>query len=70
MKERHLKVYESTGTSKTVPRINLQGDWLSDLGFRIGDRIIVSYNQGRLIIEPENIISEPLIPKNISQTNK
>ena len=59
MKERHLKVYESTGTTKTVPRINLQGNWLSDLGFQIGDHIIVSYYQGKLIIEPENIISEP-----------
>jgi hypothetical protein len=45
MKERHLKIYEAPGQKRNVPRINLQGDWLS-----------VSCNQGKLIVELEPII--------------
>ncbi|WP_425592583.1 SymE family type I addiction module toxin [Enterococcus cecorum] len=46
MKERHLKIYEASGQKRNIPRINLQGDWLSNLGFQVGDHIVVSYNQG------------------------
>ena len=32
--------------------IQLQGRWLEDLGFHIGDKIKVSYEQNRIILEP------------------
>lgn len=53
MKERHLKVYEASGNKRNVPRINLQGDWLSALGYKIGDHVKVSFSENRIIIEPE-----------------
>lgn len=52
MKQRNLKVYEAPGQSRDIPRINLQGKWLSDLGYHIGDHIVVSIDdQNRLIVE-------------------
>lgn len=44
MKERHLKIYEAPGQKRNIPRINLQGDWLSNLGYHVGDHVIVSYD--------------------------
>lgn len=57
MKERHLKIYEAPGQKRNIPRINLQGDWLSNLGYHVGDHVVVSYDQGKLIVE-----LEPAIP--------
>lgn len=59
MKERHLKVYEASGNKHNVPRINLQGDWLSALGYKIGDHVKVSFSENRIIIEPEIIDPSP-----------
>lgn len=56
MKERHLKIYEAPGQKRNIPRINLQGDWLSNLDYRVGDHIVVSYDQGKLIVELEPVI--------------
>lgn len=52
MKQRNLKVYEAPGQSRDIPRINLQGKWLSDLGYHVGDHIVVTCdNHGKLTIE-------------------
>lgn len=59
MKERHLKIYKAPGQKRNIPRINLQGDWLSNLGYHVGDHVIVSYDQGKLIVE-----LDPVIPAN------
>lgn len=59
MKERHLKVYEASGNKRNVPLINLQGDWLSALGYKIGDHVKVSFSENRIIIEPEIIDPSP-----------
>lgn len=56
MKERHLKIYEASGQKRNIPRINLQGDWLSNLGYHVGDHVIVSYDQGKLIVELDPVI--------------
>lgn len=56
MKERHLKVYEAPCQKRNIPRINLQGDWLSNLGYRVGDHVVVSCDQGKLIVELEPVI--------------
>lgn len=56
MKERYLKIYEAPGQKRNIPRINLQGDWLSNLGYHVGDHVIVSYVQGKLIVELDPVI--------------
>nr|DAR33954.1 MAG TPA: Toxin SymE, type I toxin-antitoxin system [Caudoviricetes sp.] len=56
MKERHLKIYEAPVQKRNIPRINLQGDWLSNLGYHVGDHVIVSYDQGKLIVELDPVI--------------
>ena len=56
MKERHLKIYEAPGQKRNIPRINLQGDWLSNLGYHVGDHVIVSYVHGKLIVELDPVI--------------
>ena len=56
MKERQLKIYEAPGQKRNIPRINLQGDWLSNLGYHVGDHVIVSYDQGKLIVELDPVI--------------
>lgn len=59
MKERHFKVYEASGNKRNVPRINLPGDWLSALGYKIDDHVKVSFSENRIIIEPEIIDPSP-----------
>lgn len=56
MKERHLKIYEAPVQKRNIPRINLQGDWLSNLGYHVCDHVIVSYDQGKLIVELDPVI--------------
>ena len=56
MKERHVKIYEATGRKRNIPRINLQGDWLTNLGYHVGDHIVVSYEQDKLIVKLESVI--------------
>ena len=64
MRKKELTVYYKSiakpnnnyfgGDSYYSPRslIQLQGKWLEDLGFHIGDKINVSYENDRIIIEP------------------
>ena len=50
-KYREMKVYEASGYQyKRTPSIVLKGQWLSELGFDIGEQI------GRLIITKANEI--------------
>ncbi len=56
MKERHLKIYEAPVQKRNIPRINLQGDRLSNLGYHVGDHVIVSYDQGKFIVELDPVI--------------
>ena len=46
-------VYRARGTSMEInnPLIMQQGKWLRDLGFSTGDRISVTFEGGRLIVE-------------------
>ena len=48
----NLKVYEAPGWTRDIPRINLQGKWLDALGYHVGDHVLVSVQENRLIIEP------------------
>ena len=53
--EHKLKVYPAPGGIPNIPRINFQGRWLSDLGYNVGDQIVVSIMGRRLLIEPASI---------------
>lgn len=50
---RQLKVYSSTNRyedGKIAPCIRIEGKWLSDFGFNIGDYITVKCEDGKFII--------------------
>ena len=58
-KIRNLKVYEKLvrfgdprfrSKEKTIPAIVMQGEWLRELGFGIGDQIQVECSDGKLTI--------------------
>ena len=53
MKQREMTVYRARGTSigTNTPLIMLQGKWLRDMGFSTGDRISVTCEGGKLIVE-------------------
>ena len=54
MKQKNIKVaYTSrcTGGSYTqVPKIQMEGRWLEELGFSIGSTIVVEYDEGSICI--------------------
>ena len=50
-KIRSMKVHEQSGYNyKATPTIILEGQWLKEMGFKIGDYINVSCEEGKLII--------------------
>ncbi len=50
-KFRDLKVVEQSGYRyKPTPTITLKGQWLKELGFEIGEGIVVKCEEGKLII--------------------
>lgn len=55
--ERKIKVYSQSGyynANDQRPAIFLQGKWLKDLGFDIGDQVSVKCQQNQLIITKLN----------------
>jgi len=51
MDDRKLTVYNRRGAfKKSPPQILLQGNWLEQAGFSVGDKITVKCQQGQLII--------------------
>ena len=36
----------------SVPKINMEGKWLENLGFHIGDRVNIEYDEGIIKITP------------------
>lgn len=50
--EKQIKIYNSLGYNKpSVPRIQLQGKWLEQLGFHIGDTVNVTYQDNQIILQ-------------------
>lgn len=49
-KKRILKIYEFPGPGPRVPQIRLSGKWLEQLGYKIGDHIVVSCGGNKLTI--------------------
>ncbi len=51
-KNRTLKVYGQSGYHyKDTPTIILKGQWLSDIGFEIGDQVCIIPQDGQLLIQ-------------------
>lgn len=51
---RQLTISEASGyytSKKRTPKLTLQGIWLENLGFHIGDHVNVTCNNNQLIIE-------------------
>ena len=67
-KTKNIKVvYSSRCTSRSYwggsnytsyPKIQMEGKWLEALGFHVGDRLLVEYEEGSIRITPA---SEPLM---------
>ena len=36
-----------------VPKIQMEGKWLEDIGFSVGDKIHVDYDNGKIIISTD-----------------
>lgn len=56
MQKRNLTVYYNSGycigkTYSPTPKIILQGKWLENLGFSIGSKMVVTCEEGWLVIE-------------------
>ena len=52
MQAKELKIYKGSGRNYTpVPQIIIQGKWLRPLGFFVGDKITVTQEGNRLIVE-------------------
>ena len=53
-KKRSIKVYGQSGYKyQETPTIVLKGKWLEELGFKIGDYISITCEDGRLVITPD-----------------
>lgn len=57
-KERTLKVYSQSSYNNPTerPAIFLQGKWLEELGFLIGDHVAVKCSKNRIVITKSNEI--------------
>ena len=52
MQAKELKIYKGSGRNYTpIPQIIIQGKWLRPLGFFVGDKVTVTQEGNRLIIE-------------------
>lgn len=53
MKTKNIKVqYSSRNVSGLSPKIQMEGRWLEKLGFPIGTRLMVEYEEGSIRIRP------------------
>lgn len=55
---RALTISEARGTKAGIPSLRIQGQWFQELGFRIGDPILVKCEDGRLIITLDEALRE------------
>ena len=52
MQAKELKIYKGSGRNYApVPQIIIQGKWLRPLGFFVGDKVTVTQEGNRLIVE-------------------
>lgn len=54
MEQRKLTVYAGSGKHYApIPQIILQGKWLEELGYHVGDKVTVDCQTGKMIITKE-----------------
>ncbi len=41
------------GGGRTVPMLRMRGDWLQQLGFKRGTRVVVAIEANQLVVRPE-----------------
>lgn len=52
MKEkREIRIYNGRGNNYGKPLLMLQGNWLQELGFFVGDRVTIICQNNKLVIE-------------------
>lgn len=77
MKTKNIKVLYATRTCKNnnylygnshiaTPKISMEGKWLEALGFHIGDKLQVDYEEGAIHI---HLAQSPLQPSMICEPN-
>lgn len=55
---RNLKVVEQSGYKyKPTPTITLKGQWLTELGFELGQNVLVKCEDNRLTITPNKSLN-------------
>lgn len=52
MKEkREVRIYNGRGSNYGKPLLMLQGNWLQEMGFSVGDRVTITCQNNKLVIE-------------------
>lgn len=77
MQKRNLTVYNYTPyivgkVYSSRPQIIIQGRWLEDLGFSIGEKVTLSCEEGRIIIEKASAfanVQEPALISMVAETD-
>ena len=59
---KEFKIYEVYNGKKTIPQIRINGIWLQELGFNIGDKISLELIEGELVIKK--------LPKEVTKQTK
>lgn len=68
---RYLKIQKLYRSGKEVPIIRLEGIWIANIGFKIGELITINVRERLLIIEPAaSSVQENLNYKTILQEVK
>ncbi len=68
---RYLKIQKLYRAGKEVPTIRLEGTWIADLGFSIGETVTINSRERLLIIElADSSVKESLIYKDQLQAVK
>lgn len=59
MEKRYLKVSRDKPDNASAPRINLAGDWLTELGFYPDAEVTIFCESNKIIIKPKKL---PIVP--------
>ena len=72
MKSKNIKVAYTTRFQKksilTVPKIQIEGKWLEELGFSVGSTVKVEYEDGSICIRPLTAEEQTLHNQQLLQT--
>lgn len=49
--KREVRIYNGRGSNYGKPLLMLQGNWLQELGFLVGNRVTITCQNNKLIIE-------------------